>query len=406
LSRVHRGRIVGPALIVITALVLYPVAFYLYRRVGLGAAVLCAGSLVWALWRVADRGEPKATRRWITGGLLAGFALAVYPAYFAFPAAVLVVILLGRREWPHIGFSWSRTRAAFLYTCALLFVLFVYEIVARVGGISYLGGAGRLSGTITQGSYEEGYVFLWRFLAGVEGPWGILLALLAFGYLVTTVARVTSGMRLTPSEALLFQCCIAMAMLYLAYATQCVVLHGMVFTGRYVHFYLPFVIWAAVAMLRPVPVVTWQRVPYAAALAVSLLSFAWFARDYREVTYPLYVLYEHDIRWENVPAEQKVYETAIWSEWVTFSLPRITPARGGRSITTPHEQRYVLVNFGYVSPFFTEVNHYKPPSGAQAIYRKPHFLAFRSSRFEAYTAAQRRQLEHNGLDVAIYQVLE
>lgn len=402
-STFDRRRWIMAALVSGLSLIAYPVVFLLYRPAGLIAAMVCLICLIGSLRVIAHDGNRSENRRWIIAGLLAGFGLALYPAYYALPGALLVIIVLGKTEPPYYGFSLARLRAGALYGWAVLCVVFFYEVVARVGGESYLGCAYRLSKTITQGSFEEAYVFLPRFFVEVEQAIGVLLLLLALAYFVTLLWRLGKRLPLSPSQAALALCCVVMAGVYLVYATQSVFLQKMVFTGRYIHFYIPFVVWAAVAALRQIPVLAWRRMAYAVTVVVSVYSFIGFVREYRELAYPINVLYDHGIRWEDVVDENKIDEVQMHPGWA-FTLPARGLCGEASYVTHANDRRFILVNFGYFSPFFSRVTPYHPPPTAHVVYRKPHYLSFRSSRFEAYTVGQRHHLKTGNFQVAIYRL--
>lgn len=383
-------------------LIAYPVVFLLYRPAGLVAAMVCLICLIGSLRVIARDGNRSENRRWIMAGLLAGFGLALYPAYYALPGALLAIIVLGKTEPPYYGLSPARLRAGALYGWAVLCVVFFYEVVARVGGESYLGCAYRLSRTITQGSFEEAYVFLPRFFVEVEQAIGALLLMLALAYFVMLLWRLSKRRPLSSSQAALAVCCVVLTGVYLVYATQSVFLHKMVFTGRYIHFYIPFVVWAAVAALRQIPMMRWRRMAYAATVIVSAYSFIGFVREYRALAYPINVLYDHGIRWEDVVEENKIDETQMIPGWA-YTLPAKGIMGGANYVTQKHDRRYVLVNFGHFAAA-GDFTRYHPSSDAQLIYKKPHFLVFPASRFEGYTVARRRDMEERNYHVCIYKL--
>lgn len=401
-TSLNKKRWVMAGLLSGVSLLAYPVVFLLYRPAGLAAATFCLICLIGSLRMMAGDGVASENRRWIITGLLAGFGLALYPAYYAFPGALLAIIVLGKTEPPYIGFSWARLRAGALYGWSVLCVVFFYEVVARLGGESYLGCAYRLSRTITQGSFEEAYVFLPRFFVEVERAIGVLLLVLALAYFVTLLWRLGKRVPLSWSQAALALCCMVLTGVYLVYATQSVFLQKMVFTGRYIHFYIPFVVWAAIAALRQIPMTRWRRLAYAGTVLVSVYSFIGFVREYRELAYPINVLYDHGIRWEDVVEENKVYETSVIPGWA-YTLPAKGFCGQANYVTEKHERRYLLVNFGHFD-MAGGFAPYHPPSDAQLIYKKRHFLVFSASRFEGYTLTRRRDMKERDYHVRIYKL--
>ena len=70
-------------------LFLYPVSFLVSRTAALFGAIFCLVCILSALWVVARQGDRKAVRHWILTGLISGFGLALYPAFYAFPGGAL-----------------------------------------------------------------------------------------------------------------------------------------------------------------------------------------------------------------------------------------------------------------------------------------------------------------------------
>lgn len=386
-----------------TGLVLYPAGFLLSRAAGLPAAVVGLACLVAALHLTLKGADPEWGRWCRTTGVLSGCALVVYPAFYSFAAVVALVILVSGRPGSLVSISGARSIAALVFGLGVLVVMFVYEVVARVGGVSYLASALRLSGTIKQGSFEEGYVFVIRYLLQVEWLIGAAIVLLGAVYAVTMVWRWRRGEAMSPARVHLDRCLIVFGCLYLVYATQSTVLHKMTFTGRYLRMYLPVLVIVAVAVIGDVRSARWRRLACGIIASLSLVSFGWFVVDYSRAAYPNNVLHDLGIGFEDVVPENRVYESAIIPD---YGLPLKRMTAGANYVTRPGDRRFVLVNFGWFDLEGAGFAPYVPPAGARLVYRGRHFLTWRSSRFEAYGAARRRELVERGYDLRVYQVPE
>lgn len=389
-----------------SAVLIYPVVFYLYRPSGLPMAIIIWFAILYSLRIVAANSAATDTMQWLIAGLVSGFGLAVYPAYYSFPVAVIIVTVLGRRDMTLFSLPREGVRAGSLLVLSILCVMFFYEIVSRIGGESYIGCAIRLSRTITQGSFEEGYIFIPKYFIEVERSIGVTLIFLAGIYFITTLFRQAIGFSKSKSQIALLRCILVWAGFYLVYATQSVVFHKMTFTGRYIRMYIPFVVWAAGAMLRQIPpvmlkIVTLRQVACVTITAVSLYSFVEFAREYREVSYPINALYDNGIGWEDVIDSNKINETEITPN---YNLPVKKMTSGANYITHSNDGRFVLVNFGYFALDGSGLDSYRPPDNAELIYRKPHFLTFRSSGFEAYTIRRRKEFRTRDYQLSIYKL--
>lgn len=392
------------ALAVIVAgagLFLYPVSFLLGREPAKIGALIALVAVLSGL-AIVCRDEVAEGKHWALVGLVAGCGLAVYPAYYPFPVMVGAIIVLRTERAPYVALSMVRLRAGLVYGFAALSVMLFFEVIARVGDVSYLACAYRLSRTITQGSFEEGYIFLAKYFSEVEGVIGILILGGAAVYWILLARRLLQRVPVTAHASALALCCAVSAGLYLIYATQSTVLHRMTFTGRYARMYVPFVVWAAVAAIREIGTPRLRTLAYSAMLLACLVSFLMFERDYRALAYPVNVLYENGIRWEEVNPSSKVYESErIHQEWISTDFPKGL-TREYNFVTRPNDDRFILLNFGYFVLEETRLPVFVPPENVHLIYRNPHFLTFRSSRFESFAIEKRAELVRRNYQIAIY----
>lgn len=164
-------------------------------------------------------------------GLLAGVGFTTYPGYDPFllilGAAVLIVF---DRPW----------RALLAFGASMIPVALLWELLARLGGLSFFELTFRLAGTLSteQGSFSETLSFLPKYLVSVEGVLGGALLVL---FVVFSVAAVRG--RHSPLGTSIVA---GAAAAYLIYGALGVAFHMTVQYGRLLHMYLPFVVLAAV----------------------------------------------------------------------------------------------------------------------------------------------------------------
>lgn len=383
----------------IAAIAGYPLAFRISRAAALQAAIVAAASCLGAIAIILKSVPGAATRLSLVAGVLGGLALGAYPAYYAFHAGVSAFILLGGASPAILGVTRDRALCASVHLLGMAAVVFCFESITRLGDVSYLGGARLLSQTITQGSFEEGYVFLPKLLSSVEGPVGVLLLVLAALF---PIARVLAsrGSTLSDAGAALVRIGLIFLALYLVYATQSAVLHKMTFTGRYARIYVPFVIWSAVGAIsclkRPL-----QHAALAVLLAASLYSFGDFVKGYAGITYPADALYRLGIGFEDLLPENIVYEAEIIPN---YTLPVKAMTAGADYRTYPNDPRFAIVNFGIFAPEGRELGPYRPAPGAALLYSRQHFLTFRTSVFEGYAIWKREELLRRAYTLRVYRL--
>jgi hypothetical protein len=107
------------------------------------------------------------TTYWFTGALI-GFGFSIYPGYFLFVGILMSAILIR-------AFLEKKIYNFFKASVGALLVLLFWEIITRLGGYSYISSLKTLSGTITQGSFEEGLIYPLLYLWQVENFTGVVL---------------------------------------------------------------------------------------------------------------------------------------------------------------------------------------------------------------------------------------
>jgi hypothetical protein len=392
-------QLLGSGLLVAVSGVAYLLAFFRSRTLALPFSLLCLGVLVVMVVRKAKRSGGGVERHCLEAGAISGIGLALYPAYYSFGAALAGMLLLAGRNGRALGLSLSGLRAAWLFLLAKLAVIFTFETLARVGDVSYLGTALRLSRTITQGSFEEGLIFLPKYLAVVEGPAGVILLGLGLGGAWRWVAQGNKPRPL--GEARLVRSCFVVAVLYLVYGIQSTLLLRMTFTGRYLRMYIPFVVWAAVGMIAAVGSVHLRRMAMIALGGAAAVSFGVFVAEYSRIDYPADVLFRQGIGYEDLVASNIVAEADLMPN---YTLPVKAVTAGSAYVTHPRDERYVIVNFGIFSLDGHHLGEYVPPAAATLVCQVQHFLTFRTSVFESYAIPKRRELREHAYQLKVFRL--
>lgn len=307
---------------------------------------------------------PRTWLRAGLAGLLSGVAATTYPGYYLFLFIPLAILLAER------PLAW---RPLALFVAATVAVAVLWEATARFAGFLFVGASQRFSTTFTsetlagvQGAYGEGFSFLALYLMEVEGLAGLMLGvlLLVFGVLAIQgrFSRTETAMMLAAVAA------------YLVYAVAVQVFHRVVFYGRLVHMYLPFVVLAAVLVIRKLKVLSLRFSVAAAMLAVSLLSFIPVAESALTLRFP-----------KNLERELKA-----------------TSGTGTRicGISQGHEQTVegaaascdvVIENGRHLYPLPEQWRSVPPPGFVLAAeYRHP--MQFRPYWFEGYMPQERARL--------------
>ncbi|RJP36220.1 MAG: hypothetical protein C4547_07710 [Phycisphaerales bacterium] len=368
----------------------------------------------------ADSGQGQAelrsnaarARQWTrgaAGGVLAGLGFACYPGYYAFPVITGAVCLAARKG------RFARTIAFALASAGVLLAL---EGLHAIGGTSYFGQLHGLSGTITMGDFSESYRYAWRYLSDVEGAAGMVLLPL-FGVGVGAVCRPRTVDLAPQQRAALCAAIIG----FLWHATAGALLHFMVFYGRLLHMYLPFLVMGAVTALHALRPRRLRVAAFVALAMISAGSFVPIARRYATLSYPADIFERVAERWAVT-----ILNPAAWL-WVrsggfvrhpnvpdrpvaAMVMEERPEGQRGYVHTASHQAArtagadLILVNFHWLFLPDAPESVFVPPAGYELIVEAPHPNAFPGNAYEVYGPAQRQRIRERGYTMRIYRRTE
>lgn len=165
-------------------------------------------------------------------GFIIAFAFVVYPGYY--PLAFAISLYYGLKLISRKNVRLLIIQGSFTLVGGLI-LLGIFEFLAQYCGTSYLLDAKQLSGTITQGSFEESFSYIIKYLWQAEFYLGILYLLsLSFAafYFILNCRNILN------SNFTLLMLCIFCG--FFIYASLGQFFHKMVFYGRLVHQFYPF----------------------------------------------------------------------------------------------------------------------------------------------------------------------
>ncbi|HEX8327784.1 MAG TPA: glycosyltransferase family 39 protein [Hymenobacter sp.] len=349
-----------------------------------------------ALWLLLTSAPRARLRRAGIVGVLSGLSVAVYPGYFMGAALLLVASFLrspgtsgGAKPSGFVnGFGTVTAQLA-----ALVGTLGLFEALAQVADTSYLASSRYIATTVTQGDFREGFSFIGTYFWEVEGVLGIALLLL-FG------AGWGLSLRLRPPVGFghlsVFGLLSASFLVWLGYAVAVYFGHALVFYGRILHFFVPFVVLGSLVALQWLGDMTPSpRYVWVGCAAVASMHFTAFVLNYQAVDYPADVAYAHGI-WDKRQATGYTI-TACEPRVMFYRLfgPRI---RNQPTAATP---RYELVNFAYLYP----INGYQAPTldARRVLISVPYFMKYAPYQFEGHNPRERALLQTNPF---AFQIIE
>jgi len=387
-----------------------------YALLFAGAHALLANSNVWvrhmvpyhesllmgliALWLLSrqEGSRKRVIVRTFAAGLLSTLAYATYPGFYPFVILNGVVML---------AVVPKRIAGAASYAIASASVIGGFEVLARSVGTSYiqdmLHSQERMglwaNASWNAGASQEGYVFIWRYIRDVEGVFGIvLLGLFACGVGLLLWRRSIELPRAARIGIAAAVGC------YLLHASAAVLFQKVVFYGRFLALYLPFVVCGAVLTLKHIPTPPIRRVGVCAFVLVSLGSFVLFARQYAALVYPsdffVHVMANEGL---DMPDPRTIRgqtgEFAMIADGRPAGWP---PHLVSHEVARTCQARFIAVNFKQLdSP-----EHYQPfvpPVGYRLLARQLHPNAFPGPGYEAFPPRVRRQYLERQPTMRIYE---
>jgi hypothetical protein len=328
-----------------------------------------------------------ALRGALFAGALAALGFTCYPGYYMLVPVAAALVLVGptsaeiRRRLPLLA----------SFAAGALAVLLLFEGLFRLGGNSYVAQAGALSGTVNQGSYSEGFTFGLKYLLANELPIGpVLIALGALHVGATLRAPRDPARRLRPETVVLGAALLA----YLAHACMVQFAQSMVFVGRLLHGYAPFLVLAAVAAVYRFPQ-RLQRPLLLTLVSLAAVGALRFGHGFTRLGYPRDVLYELQVNTSGFDPGQWVHESSPCS---LFHSPpgcgEFVPRGRLRLVNA------CLQSFYYDSDF----RPHELPAGARVLWRGPHFQSFPAYWFEEFTIEMRHKLAERRYELIVYEL--
>jgi hypothetical protein len=327
-------------------------------------------------------------------GVLGGLCYAIYPGYFMGPVLMLALALLGSVETMHSDLLRALKPAA-VQLAGLLAVLLMFEGLARLGDTSYWASSRYIATTVTQGSFSEGFSFIGSYFWQVEGWLGIgLLVLFGVGLGLSWRAVLSANVPL--AERGLARLLTVVFLMWLGYVLVVQVGHKLVFYGRTLHFFAPFIITGALVALRVAGRTERFRVwLYWGGGSVGLVHFGIFLVGYLPVDYPCDVAFRAGIYdYQQIVASQ----VNVCDEHLMAY--RLFGPRLRSQLAQNHPAPVVqLINFAYLYP----ISCYRPvhlPPG-KVLADVPYFMKYCAYQFEGHSGSQRGILQNHEFDFQI-----
>jgi hypothetical protein len=231
-------------------------------------------------------------------GFCAFFGFLIYPGYYPLLFVGLFILFVYKISNKELL---NKLIYSSYYILGIIICLYIFEKTARIVGRSYIFFSLGLSKTITQGSFDESFSYIANYLFDVEGLTGIILLISLPLYILTIISQFKS--KPVKQYSLIMLTSIALAAMFLSYAGIGYFLHRVVFYGRLLHQYLPFIcIFAIFAINETLKKLTRRNELILFIISiVFIINFGVNFLNYNSLAYP------RDVYWQLVKINKLHY---------------------------------------------------------------------------------------------------
>ncbi|MCX5855418.1 MAG: hypothetical protein NTZ24_12775 [Deltaproteobacteria bacterium] len=354
--------------------------------------------IIYYLLKNLKKKSHLSTQNIIIIGSLAGFSFATWDGSYVVPPFVFLMLLFTNQK----TFDGNNTITQLLVLIlSTLSVLFFYEIIARIGGLSFLKSLFIQSTSQNQGSFEEGFTFLPKYLIQVEGLIGYAIMICTISYLIMVFYDGIKNKSLTLVENPLKILILIVFIQILFHGFMTVIFHKLMFYGRFLHLFYPFLVWATIAFIFETINKKHQIWFFIVLVLFSLISFVKFSSEYLSLAYPGDVLYQNKIRIYNTDSSNLINESPVLFK---ISNPGHVYKKSNFSYPAIYtENDFVLVNFCFYYPISNEYTAYQPAKYQKLLYDAQHWQSFIAYQFEGSSIEEREMISRRNYRVRIYK---
>jgi len=315
-------------------------------------------------------------------GFCSFFGYLVYPGYFPLFIVALFLLFFNNISKKDIV---QKIYYSSYYILGAILCLVIFEKTARLAGRSYILDAIGLSKTITQGSFEESFTFILKYLFEVEGLTGIILLISLFIFILLILYQIKNDT--FKQYSLINLLGIALIGMYLAYASAGYFLHKVVFYGRLLHQYFPFICIFSIYSLNELLIKTTRK----NQLILCLISFIFvFNFGFNFVKYNSYA-YPRDIFWQLIKTN-KLNEVknvfAYDDRWPV--MPKGSELIYSDINGKPVSSYYNIIEIGnhfsgtlYLVNSLTKQQIFNPNENYTLLESKPSFMNFKAYQYDS-----------------------
>jgi hypothetical protein len=330
-------------------------------------------------------------------GFFSFLGYLIYPGYFTLYIIDLFLFFFINLTKKNI---FKKVVHSSYYIFGSIFCLIAFEAMSRLGGVSYIWDALKLSVSITQGSFEESFTFIIKYLFEVEFVTGIILILSSTLFCFFLIYQIRK--KTFKQHSLIILLGIAVIGVFLAYASAGYFLHKMVFYGRLLHQYFPFIcIFSLFSLNELIKINRKKQLILVILSIIFVLNFGVNFIQYYSFSYP------RDIFWElsktyNLKEIENVCEYD--DNWSAMPSEKEFRNIGIHTKTDSQYHNILMLNCSNISPIndLTKYHPFYPKDDYIIVESKPHFINCKAYQYEGRSIVERNNTDKINLQIKLF----
>lgn len=319
-------------------------------------------------------------------GFFAFFGYLCYPGYFLFYMGIGLLFFCNNLTKNEII---ERIKWSFIFLFGSVFCLVIFESASRYAGTSYLQASQTLSGTLDQGSFEECFSFIFKYLFEVEKMNGIFLIISLVLFPIIAVKQFKNR-ELTGIIFLVF------SSLFLVFAGAGYFFEKVILSGRVLHQFIPLI---CIFLAFAVNYFALNKKAIAVISSLFIGNFLIQLIDYKNYSYP------RDVSWKYYkkyyPKEISDYCEIPINSWSILPINEEELEKFSKKSTNT---KITIINSCIIFPFpgLEGYSEFKPEKNQKLLFSETSYLNFEGYKFEGYSIENRENLEVTNLKVKVY----
>ena len=263
------------------------------------------------------------------------------------------------------------------FILALLF----FQVISLCSDINYLKSSINLYHSTLQGSFEEGFSFIIKYMNDVENKFGFIWLLGFSSFLIFVLVHKNDEMK---KYKKFFILSVYTLCAYLYYAFNVYYLHNMVFYGRIIHQFIPILIISTFIFIDVLFKIFKRKVGIV-LVAGSILNLSFFYVKASNVAYPLDLINKYRI---NTKASNYYYSSLFCRPYTAYD-------------TVSFVNKYALLNFAIYTKVFP--NKLSTMQYKDTIVYVPHFQNLKSFQYEGMTIVDREYFDNHPSYIGVFK---